>query len=130
MRLLSKEEEAEDATEVTWEDQQRINRFSALNNRARDDQDSLAKLKDAKEALDDLASELELADDDSKVMYKIGETFIHLPLPRAQKRITKDQETLDQRIAALNQRTESHEAEMKELKVQLYAKFGRQINLD
>jgi prefoldin subunit 4 len=62
--------------------------------------------------------------------YRIGETFIHLPLPRAQKRIAKDQEVLDQRIAALNERTEAHENEMKELKVQLYAKFGRQINLD
>jgi hypothetical protein len=57
-----------------------------LNSRTRDDQDTLAQLKvcsahdlverassqglvqDAKEALDDLASELELADDDSKVM--------------------------------------------------------------
>jgi len=62
--------------------------------------------------------------------YKIGETFVHLPLARAQKRIAKDQEDLDRRIEALNERTATHEGEMKDLKIQLYAKFGRQINLD
>lgn len=130
MRMLSKDEESEDTTEVTWEDQQRINRFSTLNSKARDLEATLAQLKNDKEALDDLTTELELADEDDTVMFKIGETFVHLVVTQAQERIEKDQERLDAEISALVERTEAFEKEMKELKVALYAKFGKQINLD
>ncbi|KZW00206.1 Prefoldin, subunit 4 [Exidia glandulosa HHB12029] len=130
MRMLSKDEESEDTEEVTWEDQQRINRFSALNNKARDVEDVLARLKDEKESLDDLASELELADEDDTVMFKIGETFVHLAVPAALERISQDQERLDAEIDALKERTAGYESDMKELKLRLYAKFGKQINLD
>lgn len=62
--------------------------------------------------------------------YKVGEAFLHMPLARALKRLEKDQASIDQRITALAASAEECEAGMKELKVLLYAKFGRAINLD
>jgi len=129
-RMLSKAEENDDAAEVTWEDQQRINKFSKLNTRLRSLEGKLEELKQENEALDDLATELELSDEDEVVLYKVGESFLHLPLPRALKHLEKDQKDLGSRISTLSISAGACETEMKELKVTLYAKFGRAINLD
>ncbi|KIJ07717.1 hypothetical protein PAXINDRAFT_19115 [Paxillus involutus ATCC 200175] len=130
MRMLPEEEENDDAAEVTWEDQQRINTFSKLNTRLRGIEERLELLKQEKEALDDLATELELTDEDQSVLYKIGESFLHLPQPRAMKRLEKDQAEITAQLSTLAVTAEDCEKGMKELKVVLYAKFGRAINLD
>lgn len=98
--------------------------------------------------MSDLSVELELADEDEAVMYavafarplsqliipffryKVGETFLHMPLPRALKRLERDQSVLDDQVSALSASADECEQKMKELKVLLYAKFGRAINLD
>ena len=49
---------------------------------------------------------------------------------RATKRLEKDLATLNDELEAYNSRAEDCEKSMKELKVTLYAKFGRAINLD
>ncbi|TFY78220.1 hypothetical protein EWM64_g5792 [Hericium alpestre] len=100
MRMLAQEEEVDD-TEVTWEDQQRINSFSKLNTRMRSIEEKLEELKQEKEALDDLSTELELADEDEPVLYKIGEAFLHLPHSKAMKRLEADEEQLNAEIAKL-----------------------------
>ncbi|KAG2135790.1 Prefoldin subunit 4 [Suillus clintonianus] len=130
MRMLAEEEENDDGTEVTWEDQQRINTFSKLNTRLRSIEERLEELKQEKEALDDLSTELELTDEDESVLYKIGESFLHLPQPRAMKRLEKDQAAISAQVLDLSAGAEQCEKEMKELKVTLYARFGRAINLD
>ncbi|KAJ6594244.1 Prefoldin subunit-domain-containing protein [Mycena capillaripes] len=128
LRML--EQDDDDAPEVTWEDQQRINSFSKLNTRMRNVEEKLQELKQEKEALDDLATELELADEDESVLYKVGEAFLHMPLPRALKRLEKDQADVDEQLSNFSSTVEQCEKEMKELKVTLYAKFGSAINLD
>ncbi|KAG0701292.1 Prefoldin subunit 4 [Suillus ampliporus] len=130
MRMLAEEEENDDSAEVTWEDQQRINTFSKLNTRLRSIEERLEELKQEKEALDDLSTELELTDEDDTVLYKIGESFLHLPQPRAMKRLEKDQAIISAQLSDLSENAEQCEKEMKELKVTLYARFGRAINLD
>ncbi|KEP55414.1 prefoldin subunit 4 [Rhizoctonia solani 123E] len=130
MRMLNQDEESEENTEVTWEDQQRINAFSKLNTRCTDLEEKVAKQKSEKEALDDLAMELELADEDEPVEYKIGEAFFHISLKRAQMLLQKDQESIDSEINGLQGEIDQCQQEMKDLKVALYAKFGKQINLD
>ncbi|PCH36035.1 Prefoldin subunit 4 [Wolfiporia cocos MD-104 SS10] len=130
MRILSQEEEHDDNAEVTWEDQQRINTFSKLNTRLRGIEERITTLKQEKEALDDLSMELELADEDEPVMYKVGEVFLHLSHSRAMNRLEKDQNELNSELSNLTDRAEECEKSMKELKVILYAKFGRAINLD
>ncbi|KAF8550622.1 Prefoldin, subunit 4 [Imleria badia] len=130
MRMLAEDEENDDAAEVTWEDQHRINTFSKLNTRLRGIEDRLEALKQEKEALDDLATELELTDEDQLVLYKIGESFLHLPLPRALDRLAKDRTDITTQLVHLSTTADECEKGMKELKVVLYAKFGRAINLD
>ncbi|KAG6811603.1 hypothetical protein H0H92_006666 [Tricholoma furcatifolium] len=130
LRMLGKEDENDDAAEVTWEDQQRINTFSKLNTRMRNLEEKLEELKQEKEALDDLSTELELADEDELVLYKVGETFLHMPLSRAQKRLESDLSDVNDRISTLSSSSEDCDTQMKALKVQLYAKFGSAINLD
>jgi len=130
MRMLEQEEENDESAEVTWEDQQRINTFSKLNNRIRTIQEKLGELKQEKEALDDLSTELELTDEDEAVLYKIGETFLHIPQPRALKRLDQDQASIDEKVVTLALQADECEVQMKDLKVVLYAKFGKAINLD
>ncbi|ODN80815.1 hypothetical protein L202_02965 [Cryptococcus amylolentus CBS 6039] len=130
MSLLPPEEEG-DGIEVVWEDQQRINTFSKLNNRLSDIQDLLRAKKEEKEYYDDLSTELELADDDDPpTLYKIGESFFHLPLRDARRQLKKDMKRYETDIEGLEARAEECEKGMKELKVHLYAKFGKQINLE
>ncbi|PBK73471.1 Prefoldin subunit 4 [Armillaria solidipes] len=130
LRMIPQDDETDDAAEVTWEDQQRINTFSKLNTRMRSIDEKLEDLKQEKEALDDLSTELELADEDDPVLYKVGETFLHMPHPRAMKRLERDQAAIDSQVSILAAKSEACQKEMNELKVVLYAKFGRAINLD
>lgn len=92
--------------------------------------------------------ELELADEDQPIMYvwpdtifiielltfstryRVGESFIHLPHSRAMKRLEKDKTDLDEELSQVSLKVEECETEMKQLKVVLYAKFGKAINLD
>ena len=62
--------------------------------------------------------------------YKIGEAFIHMPHSRAVKRLERDLSSLNDELAKYTSNAEECEKTMKELKVTLYAKFGRAINLD
>ncbi|KAN0091544.1 Prefoldin subunit domain containing protein [Tylopilus felleus] len=130
LRMLAEEDESDDAAEVTWEDQQLINRFSKLNTRLRGIEDRLEALKQEKEALDDLATELELTLEDQIVLYKIGESFLHLPQFRALQRLEKDQADITAQLTSIAATADECEKGMKELKVVLYAKFGHAINLD
>ena len=68
MRMLDRHEEEESDDNVTWEDQQKISTFSKLNVRMRSIDDRLDALKHEKEALDDLQTEIELADEDEPVL--------------------------------------------------------------
>jgi len=80
--------------------------------------------------LDDLSTELELADEDELVLYKVGEAFLHMPHSRAIMHLEKDQASLTTQLSTLSKSAGECETKMKELKVALYAKFGRAINLD
>jgi prefoldin subunit 4 len=53
-----------------------------------------------------------------------------MPLPHALNRLETDRSDLDGRVSKLSASSEDCETKMKDLKVALYAKFGRAINLD
>ncbi|WRT66549.1 uncharacterized protein IL334_003508 [Kwoniella shivajii] len=130
MSLLPPEDEG-DGVEVAWEDQQRINTFSKLNNRMSDIQDLLKIKNEEKEYYDDLSTELELADEDSEpILYKLGEAFFHLKLKDARRQLKSDLKRYDTEIEELEGKKGECEKGMKDLKVHLYAKFGKQINLE
>lgn len=77
-----------------------------------------------------MASELELADEDELVPYKIGDSFLHLPLEEVQELLEKSTERIDVDIIEIEKKVDSNRAKMDALKVLLYAKFGKAINLD
>ncbi|KAK4689292.1 prefoldin subunit 4, partial [Tremellales sp. Uapishka_1] len=130
MSLLPPEDEDADGIEVAWEDQQKINTFSKLNNRLSDIQELLKAKREEKDYYDDLSTEFELADEDEPILYKMGEAFLQLTLPAAKRQLRVDIKRYDGEIAGLEQKADECQKGMKELKVQLYAKFGKQINLE
>ena len=53
-----------------------------------------------------------------------------MPQSRALKRLERDQMSIDGKVATLALQADECEVQMKGLKVVLYAKFGKAINLD
>ncbi|KAF9900642.1 hypothetical protein EC991_007068 [Linnemannia zychae] len=129
MRMLEKEDEEGDI-QVSWQDQENINTFSKYNAKLQDLEEAYENKKTEKEYLDDLAMELELADEDEPVKYRIGEAFVSLSLEAAQERISKSQEELDQDIEGLKAQMDEAVEKMEGLKKVLYARFGNAINLE
>ncbi|KAK2747787.1 hypothetical protein FQN57_001817 [Myotisia sp. PD_48] len=132
-RMLSKEDEATsqgEEIEVRREDQEKINRFSRLHQRETILEEQLkAKLKD-KEDLEEVSAELDLADEDVPVPYKIGDSFILLPLAEVQTLLSAGTEKIDDEVAELEDKLAGLKEEAQQLKVSLYARFGRSINLE
>ncbi|KAG8670144.1 hypothetical protein FPOAC2_09488 [Fusarium poae] len=130
-RMLSKaDEEAADEVEVRREDQDKINRFSRLHQRELVLGEELSAKNKEKEELDDLSTELELADEDEKIQYKIGDAFFHVSVEQAQEMLEKATETLEEESTSLEEKLSTIREEMTKLKVDLYARFGKQINLE
>ncbi|TVY75819.1 Prefoldin subunit [Lachnellula suecica] len=134
---LSKEDEAKaagDEVEVRREDQDKINKFSRLHQREIGIEDELkakhCRAQKEKEDLDDVSNELELADEDDKVPYKIGDSFVSLPLPEVQEMLSNSTAKIEEEVAALEEKLSTIRDEQEELKVELYARFGRSINLE
>lgn len=62
--------------------------------------------------------------------YKIGDAFVSLPLPEVQEMLSASTDRIDQDVSALEEKLGGVREEMQELKVALYARFGRSINLE
>nr|XP_043611810.1 probable prefoldin subunit 4 [Erigeron canadensis] len=116
-------------TEVTWDDQQNINKFGRLNNRLHELEDEIKIAKEANENFEDASNELILTDEEV-VRFQIGEVFAHVPKDEVETRIEKMQETTAKHLEKLNDEKESIVAQMAELKKILYAKFKDSINLE
>ncbi|KAL2155472.1 hypothetical protein VTH82DRAFT_214 [Thermothelomyces myriococcoides] len=131
-RMLTKEEEEAvgDDVEVRREDQDKINKFSRLHQRELVLEEELKAKNKEKEELDDITTELELADEDETVPYKIGDAFFHIPLPQAQEMLGTSTAKLEEEIGELEEKLSSIREEMTQLKVELYARFGKTINLE
>ncbi|KAK1836070.1 Prefoldin subunit-domain-containing protein [Podospora conica] len=132
-RMLSKEDEAAvggDEIEVRREDQDKINKFSRLHQRELLIEEELGAKNKEKEELDDITAELELADEDELVPYKIGDAFFHVPLDKAQEMLGTSGTRVEEDISELEDKLGTIRQEMTQLKVDLYARFGRTINLE
>ncbi|RYP82611.1 hypothetical protein DL769_001605 [Monosporascus sp. CRB-8-3] len=121
-RMLSKEDEAAtggDEVEVRREDQDKINKFSRLHQRELKLEEELKAKNKEKEELDDVTMELELADEDDKVPYKIGDAFFHLPLPQVQEMLASSTSRIEEEVSALEEKIGTTKEEMTQLKVEL-----------
>ena len=118
------------ATEVSWDDQQKINKFSTLINKKDENLEVLKKLKEEKEYLDDLSLEIELLDEDEKIQYKVGEVFIFMKVNKVIEKIEVDNEGLTEKISNIESLVEEIDDQLESYKKQLYARFGNNINLE
>ncbi|CEH12110.1 Molecular chaperone Prefoldin, subunit 4 [Ceraceosorus bombacis] len=157
MRML--DDKTSNDVEVSKGDQDSINKFSRLNNKSADLEQRLEKLRDEKEALSDAVAELELLELDEdeddleegddgleedakdekatggasevgKVMFKVGDAYMHLKPSEAVEMANVESERLTAEVEKLAKEKASCEEGMRELKVKLYAKFGDNINLE
>lgn len=62
--------------------------------------------------------------------YKIGDAFFHLPLEQAQEMLSTATSRIDEETAEAEEKLGAIHEEMTQLKVELYARFGKQINLE
>ncbi|KGQ85432.1 prefoldin subunit 4 [Candida albicans P94015] len=122
--------QANTSTEVTYEDQLKINKFSTLISKKDEQTQQLSTLKTEKEYLDDLSIELELIDDDGKIQYKVGDCFVFLPKDQVLEKIESDADSLEEKINSIEELIDGFDEELKDLKAQLYDKFGDNINLE
>jgi len=128
--MLSRDEEPTQETPVTLADQSRINTFSTLHSRHSLLLHSLQTLHTEKEYLTDAISELELSDDDDIVPYKIGDAFVDLKVEEVRELLEAEVEGVDGEVEGIEGKVRTAEEEMGKLKVELYAKFGKSINLE
>jgi prefoldin subunit 4 len=62
--------------------------------------------------------------------YKIGDSFISLPLPEVQEMLASSTTKIEEDVTALEEQLGTIREDMTQLKVELYARFGRSINLE
>ncbi|EQL03929.1 hypothetical protein G6O67_005823 [Ophiocordyceps sinensis] len=130
-RMLSKEDEdANEEVQVRRQDQDKINKFSRMHQRELALEEELKLNIKEREELDDLSTELELADEDEKIQYKIGDAFFHVSLEQAQELLEAATTKIGEQRSDLEDKLDSVHGEMRQLKVELYARFGKQINLE
>lgn len=122
---------------------------STWSNRAR-------KRQKDKEDLEEISSELELADEEEKVpyvhlrfssmlthprthflwiltpnfRYKIGDSFFNLPVPEVQELLSAAVERIDREVSTVEEKLGEYREEMQTLKSELYGRFGKSINLE
>uniref|UniRef100_A0A914VGY6 Prefoldin subunit 4 n=1 Tax=Plectus sambesii TaxID=2011161 RepID=A0A914VGY6_9BILA len=120
------------AKPVTAEDQRKINRFARLHLKSEELKSDLKKKNNDLQNLNDAADELLLLDDadTQKVPLKVGESFVHYDSDSITTKIDDLKQRLEAEIEALKATEAEYQTEMTQLKVDLYGKFGNNINLE
>ncbi|EHB07099.1 Prefoldin subunit 4 [Heterocephalus glaber] len=111
---------------VTFEDQQKTNKFSQNTSRITElKEGSNSTLQNLEDACDDIM----FADDCLMIPYQIGDIFISHSQEKTQEMLEEAKKNV-QETDGLESRVESIQQVLADLKVQLYAKFGSNINLE
>ncbi|XP_031552648.1 prefoldin subunit 4-like [Actinia tenebrosa] len=118
-------------TNVTYEDQQSINTFARKNTRLQDLKADIQAKKKELQNLEDAGDELLMLDDENALIpYKIGEVFVNLSSEEVQDYLEKSKLKLQGEMKISEEQAVEIQGILNELKVKLYAKFGKNINLD
>ncbi|NWI50959.1 PFD4 protein, partial [Calyptomena viridis] len=122
---------AEDVN-VTFEDQQKINKFARNTSRITELKEEIEVKKKQLQNLEDACDDIMLLDDADSLLipYQIGDVFISHSQEETQEMLEEAKRSLQEEIEALESRVESIQRVLSDLKVQLYAKFGNNINLE
>lgn len=146
MELLP--EGTQNTSQVLFEDQQQINKFSTLMTHYDRLNDRLKHLEEDKEQIDDVTLELELVDEDELVDYLIGGQtpensanesgsamigdgcFVKLKQSKVMENLELRSNEIEGEIESVRKEIESLSKTLSSLKSTLYAKFGNAINLE
>jgi len=116
---------------VTFEDQQKINKFARNTNRMTELKDEIEAKKKSLQNLQDASDDLMMLEDDClPIPYQIGEVFISHSQDETQEMLEAAKESLEQEVRQLEGRVSDIQQVLSDLKVALYAKFGNNINLE
>ena len=116
-------------TEISFDDQIKINSFSRLNMKYHIVKQEIKALKDELENLQDAGSMIEEAMGDPLKLF-IGECLVDVDEEAAQGYQEKLSEEKQEELEKLNDNLDEIESELKNLKSFLYARFGNSINLE
>ncbi|NXD13777.1 PFD4 protein, partial [Nothocercus nigrocapillus] len=122
---------AEDVN-VTFEDQQKINKFARNTSRITELKEEIEVKKKQLQNLEDASDDIMMLDDGDSLLipYQIGDVFISHSQEETEEMLEEAKKNLQEEIEALESRVESIQRVLSDLKVQLYAKFGNNINLE
>jgi prefoldin subunit 4 len=115
------------AIDVTWEDQRNICTFGRIHSRYTMLLEQIARKKTDVDNLNDACDEVMIADD-VKIVY--GESFINANSDDASTVLEAKKAQAQADLQELLAEKDHLDASMKNLKAQLYAKFGSQIYLE
>ncbi|KAK2851875.1 hypothetical protein Q5P01_008151 [Channa striata] len=116
---------------VTFEDQQKINKFARNTSRMTELKSEIEAKKKSLQNLQDASDELMMLGDDALLIpYQIGDVFISHTQDETQEMLEVAKEALEQEVKGLEEQVSAIQQVLGDLKVQLYAKFGNNINLE
>ncbi|KAJ1627026.1 Prefoldin beta-like protein [Pavlovales sp. CCMP2436] len=121
---------SDEEDQVSSADQQKINQFSRLNGRLHEIGEELDIQRKAVDELNDLGDELILLDDDEPIKYNFGECYLEVTKDRAEKLIENLLETKNAALSVTQDELAQCKSTLQDLKNQLYARFGTNINLE
>ena len=126
---MTSSKETLDGVSVKKEDQGRINKFARKNALLQELKDELRSKKDVLQDIEEAEGNL-LMTDESLISYHVGEVFFQLTLDSAQLMLENAKKECLERIHKLEEEMSGIETILKDLKVELYARFGSNINLE
>ncbi|XP_053755194.1 prefoldin subunit 4-like [Panthera pardus] len=122
---------AAEVVNVTFEDQQKINKLARNTSRITELKEEIGVKKKQLQNLGDAYKDIMLVDDDClTIPYQIGDVFISHSQEETQEMLEEAKKNLQEEIDPLEARVESIQGALADLKVQFYAKFGNNINLE
>ncbi|XP_072223198.1 prefoldin subunit 4 [Leuresthes tenuis] len=120
----------EDVT-VTFEDQQKINKFARNTSRMTELKNEIESKRKTLQNLQDASDDLMMLDDDSLLIpYQIGGVFVSHSQEETQEMLEAAKEALEQEVKGFEERVSAIQQVLGDLKIHLYAKFGNNINLE
>ncbi|CAH1372845.1 unnamed protein product [Tenebrio molitor] len=115
---------------ISYEDQQKINKFARLNAKLEDLKEEVKVKENDLKSLEEACDEIALFDEDEKIPYLVGEVFIFQDIDTTQKCLDEAKRRIEQNIVDLKTNSDEIKNQMSDLKSHLYGKFGSHINLE
>ncbi|KAF5288276.1 hypothetical protein FQA39_LY04044 [Lamprigera yunnana] len=115
---------------ITFEDQQKINKFAKLNAKLDDLKFEIKEKENHLKKLEDACDEIILLDESEKIPYLVGEVFIYQDVEETQACLEDYKTKTEDEIALLKSKSSDIKDSMSDLKTYLYGKFGSNINLE